>query len=296
MCGVSVGLLSPGKIKRREVSWTLMMSWTVICGSRRDQEEGGGAGPSREPRRDQKYVRIHASMRARARARTHPPTHICNLATPRFPLFLLVSLHPHHPVSTSQPIKTSVATTTTKCYSIQWCHHSHHCHKATTTSHERFRKQTFPRTCALFCQTRSCITRGLAQNTKIAFRVIVKSTLWGAFRKWSIESFRSAKPTTMRPLSGWIVQLTVVMDVYSCWWNRKRATPQNPINYIDYILQSPFSLIRCPTVVLLYGQCHGSRVAAANACRGKMHVYGSKHRFTAVGVHFAMKTFSLASY
>ena len=25
----------------------------LICGSRRDQEEGGGAGPSREPRRDQ---------------------------------------------------------------------------------------------------------------------------------------------------------------------------------------------------------------------------------------------------
>ena len=57
------------------MSWTLMKSWTIICGSRRDQEEGGeldsheeldnhlrvqarsrgggGAGPSREPRRDQ---------------------------------------------------------------------------------------------------------------------------------------------------------------------------------------------------------------------------------------------------
>ena len=44
----------PGEIKRREVSWTLMKSWTIICGSRRDQEEGGDAGPSREPRRDQK--------------------------------------------------------------------------------------------------------------------------------------------------------------------------------------------------------------------------------------------------
>ena len=38
---------------KREVSWTLTKSWTIICGSRRDQEEGGGAGPSREPRRDQ---------------------------------------------------------------------------------------------------------------------------------------------------------------------------------------------------------------------------------------------------
>ena len=44
---------SPGEIKRREVSWTPTKSWTIICGSRRDQEEGGGAGPSREPRRDQ---------------------------------------------------------------------------------------------------------------------------------------------------------------------------------------------------------------------------------------------------
>ena len=47
------GFQSPGEIKRREVSWTLMKSWTLICGSRRDQEEGGGAGPSREPWRDQ---------------------------------------------------------------------------------------------------------------------------------------------------------------------------------------------------------------------------------------------------
>ena len=30
-----------------------MESWAVICESRRDQEEGGGAGPSRKPRRDQ---------------------------------------------------------------------------------------------------------------------------------------------------------------------------------------------------------------------------------------------------
>ena len=44
---------SPGEIKRREVSWTLTKSWSVIkfCGSRRDQEEGGGAGSSREPSR-----------------------------------------------------------------------------------------------------------------------------------------------------------------------------------------------------------------------------------------------------
>ena len=35
-------------------SWALIESWTVICGSRRDQDEGGGAGPSREPKkRDQ---------------------------------------------------------------------------------------------------------------------------------------------------------------------------------------------------------------------------------------------------
>ena len=40
-------------MKRREVSWTLTKTWTVICGSRRDEEEGGGAGPSRQPRRDQ---------------------------------------------------------------------------------------------------------------------------------------------------------------------------------------------------------------------------------------------------
>ena len=37
------------------MSWTLTKNWTIICGSRRDQEEGGGTGPSlREPpRRDQ---------------------------------------------------------------------------------------------------------------------------------------------------------------------------------------------------------------------------------------------------
>ena len=57
------------------MSWTLTKSWTLICGSRRDQEEGGelycheelkrfcgsrrdqeeggGAGPSREDRKDQ---------------------------------------------------------------------------------------------------------------------------------------------------------------------------------------------------------------------------------------------------
>ena len=40
-------LQSAGEIKRREVSWTLTKSWTIICGSRRDQEEGGGAGPRR---------------------------------------------------------------------------------------------------------------------------------------------------------------------------------------------------------------------------------------------------------
>ena len=35
------------------MSWTLMKNWTIICGSRRDPEEGSGAGPSRQPRRDQ---------------------------------------------------------------------------------------------------------------------------------------------------------------------------------------------------------------------------------------------------
>ena len=66
----------PGEIKRREVEldsheeldnhlrvqarsrggrwrWTLVKSWTIICGAGRDQEEGGGAWPAREPRRDQ---------------------------------------------------------------------------------------------------------------------------------------------------------------------------------------------------------------------------------------------------
>ena len=35
------------------MSWTLTKSWTIICRSRRDLEEGGGAEPSSEPRRDQ---------------------------------------------------------------------------------------------------------------------------------------------------------------------------------------------------------------------------------------------------
>ena len=50
---VGQSFAGPGEIKRREVSWTLMKSWTIICGSRRDLQEGGGAGPSRVPRRDQ---------------------------------------------------------------------------------------------------------------------------------------------------------------------------------------------------------------------------------------------------
>ena len=33
--------------------WTLTNCWTIICGTRRDKEERGGAGPSREPRTDQ---------------------------------------------------------------------------------------------------------------------------------------------------------------------------------------------------------------------------------------------------
>ena len=39
---------SPGEIKRREVSWTLRKSWTIGCGSRRDQEEGGALDSQEE--------------------------------------------------------------------------------------------------------------------------------------------------------------------------------------------------------------------------------------------------------
>ena len=35
------------------MSWTLTKNWTIFPGSRRDKEEGGGAGPSRDSRRDQ---------------------------------------------------------------------------------------------------------------------------------------------------------------------------------------------------------------------------------------------------
>ena len=34
-------------------TWALIVSWTIVCAYRRDQEEDGGAGPPREPRRDQ---------------------------------------------------------------------------------------------------------------------------------------------------------------------------------------------------------------------------------------------------
>ena len=38
---------SPGEIKKREVSWALTKKlYRHFCGSRRDQEDGGGAGPS----------------------------------------------------------------------------------------------------------------------------------------------------------------------------------------------------------------------------------------------------------
>ena len=43
---------SPGEIKRREVSWTLTKKVQHFCGSRWDQEEGGGVGPSGKPKRD----------------------------------------------------------------------------------------------------------------------------------------------------------------------------------------------------------------------------------------------------
>ena len=49
---VGQSFAGPGEMKRREVSWTLTKSWTIICGSRRDEEEGGNAGHSRQPRRD----------------------------------------------------------------------------------------------------------------------------------------------------------------------------------------------------------------------------------------------------
>ena len=42
-----------GRIKRQDGAWLSRRSQTIICGSRPDQEEGGGAGPSREPRGDQ---------------------------------------------------------------------------------------------------------------------------------------------------------------------------------------------------------------------------------------------------
>ena len=42
-----------GEDQRAGGGWTLTKSWTIICGSRRDQEEGDGAGPSRESRRNQ---------------------------------------------------------------------------------------------------------------------------------------------------------------------------------------------------------------------------------------------------
>ena len=48
LCGLSYK--SPREIKRRKVSWAVMKSWTIFCGSRRDQEEGGGVRTSREPR------------------------------------------------------------------------------------------------------------------------------------------------------------------------------------------------------------------------------------------------------
>ena len=38
---VEQSFVGQGKIKRREVSWTFRQSWTIIWGSRRDQEEGG---------------------------------------------------------------------------------------------------------------------------------------------------------------------------------------------------------------------------------------------------------------
>ena len=43
---------SPCEIKRREVNWILTKKLECFCWSRRDQE-GGGAGPSRDSRKDQ---------------------------------------------------------------------------------------------------------------------------------------------------------------------------------------------------------------------------------------------------
>ena len=76
---------SPGEIKSREVEWTLIESRTILCGSRRDQEEGGGvrglsqrvgqsfAGPGEIKRRTVEYVGSHREsdnpLRVQARSR-----------------------------------------------------------------------------------------------------------------------------------------------------------------------------------------------------------------------------------
>ena len=51
---------SPGEIKRREVSWTLTKKLDFICGSRRDQEEGGELDSHEEVRL---YLRVQARSR-----------------------------------------------------------------------------------------------------------------------------------------------------------------------------------------------------------------------------------------
>ena len=69
---------SPGEIKRREVSWNLTKK-TLICGSRRDQEEGGEldsheedsfAGPGEIKRREVSWTltkKLDSHLRVQAR-------------------------------------------------------------------------------------------------------------------------------------------------------------------------------------------------------------------------------------
>ena len=57
--------------QRGEAGLSHRESWTIICGSRRVQEEGGGAGPSREPRERLRAERwcLRTLKRAQERSR-----------------------------------------------------------------------------------------------------------------------------------------------------------------------------------------------------------------------------------
>ena len=52
--------MGPGEVKGREVSWTLIKSWTIICGSRRDQGEGGELNSDKEL---DNHLRVQARSR-----------------------------------------------------------------------------------------------------------------------------------------------------------------------------------------------------------------------------------------